>query len=140
MRALADAPEAFGAGLEAERSLDEAAWRRRVVDEAWFLATTGGCPVGVVAATEESLHPGQRRLVAMWVDPAHRGGAVATALVEALCDWARALPVAAVSLRVTQANGRARRLYERLGFVPTGELEPMAGAPEARVERMQRRL
>nr|WP_231134241.1 GNAT family N-acetyltransferase [Motilibacter deserti] len=123
-----------------EERLDEPGWRRRVTETPWVLARAAGVPVGVVAAVPEDLHPGQQRLIAMWVDPGHRGGPVAGLLVEVLCDWARTASATGVSLWVTQDNARARGLYERLGFVATGEREPMVGAPDVTVERMQRPL
>jgi len=46
-----------------------------------------------------------------------RGAGIGTRLLRALLDEARARGVAAVSLSVQDANP-ARRLYERLGFVP----------------------
>jgi ribosomal protein S18 acetylase RimI-like enzyme len=57
----------------------------------------------------------------MWVAPDCRGQGVADQLVEAVCDLARQSGAAAVTLWVTEVNGRARAFYRRLGFAPTGE-------------------
>ncbi len=54
-----------------------------------------------------------------------RGAGIGTRLLRALLDEARARGVAAVSLSVQDANP-ARRLYERLGFVPVRDDGEMA--------------
>jgi len=48
-------------------------------------------------------------------------------LMEAVCAEARRLGKAAIDLIVVQENVRARRLYERFGFVRTGELSTPGG-------------
>jgi ribosomal protein S18 acetylase RimI-like enzyme len=49
-----------------------------------------------------------------------RGQGVGSALLEAICDLAGQRGYDAVRLDVIDANWRARRLYERLGFVASG--------------------
>ncbi len=44
-------------------------------------------------------------------------------------QWARAEGAAQVSLWVTQTNEPAVRLYERLGFAPTGASKPLPSDP-----------
>jgi ribosomal protein S18 acetylase RimI-like enzyme len=48
-----------------------------------------------------------------------RGKGVGTQLLEAAFDFARQNGFKSVSLEVVDTNPDARRLYERLGFVPT---------------------
>lgn len=50
-----------------------------------------------------------------------RGLGIGSALVEAICDEARARGHAGVRLEVVDSNPRARALYERLGFRVTRE-------------------
>jgi len=52
------------------------------------------------------------------VHPAMRGQGVGTRLLQAACDRAREKGLRSVRLEVVDTNPRARRLYERLGFVP----------------------
>ena len=48
-----------------------------------------------------------------------RGKGIGTRLLEAVFDFAQANGFEAVSLQVVDTNPGARRLYERMGFVPT---------------------
>jgi GNAT superfamily N-acetyltransferase len=45
--------------------------------------------------------------------------------VAAVIDWARARNATSVHLWLTEANQRARMLYERCGFSPTDERQPL---------------
>jgi ribosomal protein S18 acetylase RimI-like enzyme len=129
--ALADDPGAFCAVLEAERQLDEAAWRRRVTaaDTTWLLARTvadgeaASSVVGVVAVA--TVDASTVDLVAFWVRPAGRGRGTGSALIEAVCDLARERGHARVTLEVGDHNTPAQRLYARHGFVPTGRTSTM---------------
>jgi GNAT superfamily N-acetyltransferase len=69
-------------------------------------------------------------LVGVYVSPDYRGEAagVSRRLLDAVEDWAR-LHGETLRLEVHEANPRARRFYEKLGFTMTGrsreyELEP----------------
>ncbi len=140
LRALADAPHAFGSTLVRECRFDDQQWQRRIGGGNWFLARSQGRAVGVVATVVEQDSPDEHHLVAMWVEPAQRGTATASNLVEAVCRRARAAGASAVTLWVANGNPRARRFYERLGFHPTNERKPLPSAPEVSEERMRRRL
>lgn len=56
------------------------------------------------------------------VVPGFRGHGFGTALLEAVCDEARARGYGSVRLDVIDANWRAQALYRRLGFVETQRL------------------
>jgi RimJ/RimL family protein N-acetyltransferase len=140
LRALADAPHAFASTYAREAAFDEAEWRRRIEGGPWWLACADGVPAGTVAGYWTDEDGGTRHLVAMWVDPAHRGSHAAPQLVEAVCRWAAEDGGRVVSLWVADGNDRARRFYERLGFVGTGERQPLPSAPEIGEERFERAL
>lgn len=127
LAALRDAPYAFGSTYEREAGFAEADWRGRAEGRNNFLAylpELGGTPAG----TEEE--PGAFELVSMWVRPEARGRAAGPALIEAVTGWARARGAPALHLWVTASNKPARRLYERSGFTPTGERQPLPSDPE----------
>ncbi|MGH3274049.1 MAG: GNAT family N-acetyltransferase [Streptosporangiaceae bacterium] len=166
LAALAEAPYAFASTLEREGAFDEQEWRSRLATTvhfgAWDPAPDPRDPdprlVGLAAtfperpaATERPEAPEQPaapaspavtwHLVAMWVSPEHRGQGIADRLVAAVCELARARGAGQVALWVADANPRARVVYRRLGFRPTGQrgiLRP--GEPELGEERMTRAL
>jgi ribosomal protein S18 acetylase RimI-like enzyme len=128
VRMLRDDPVAFATRWEdAAAELDET-WRdwvgaatgeRRIL----FAAETDGRWIGVVAAFVR-IDPREAQLMSMWVDPVARGQGVAEALIGAVGEWASARGCETVYLFVQEANSRARRLYERAGFRPTGARTP----------------
>jgi ribosomal protein S18 acetylase RimI-like enzyme len=140
LRALADSPSAFASTLAREEAFGEADWRRRLEHGYCFLAWADERPVGTVAGFADEDDPRTHHLVAMWVEPAHRRTPVATELVEAVCRRARMDAAAAVQLFVVDGNDRARRFYERLGFVATGERQPLPSNPGIGEELMRRSL
>jgi GNAT superfamily N-acetyltransferase len=140
LRALADSPSAFASTLAREEAFGEQDWRRRLEHGHCFLAWAAGRPVGCVSGFAEEELPAEHHLVAMWVEPAHRGTPAATELVEAVCRQARADGAVAVRLWVVDGNDRARRLYERLGFEATGERQPLPSNPDVGEELFRREL
>ena len=138
LRALADAPAAFGSTLARELAFDDAEWQRRVAPVDCILALVGGEPIGMVSTMPEAGRADERHLVGMWVDPRHRGTQVATRLMEAVFVAAAAGGALSMSLWVADGNPAARRLYERMGFTGTGERQPLPSNPAIGEERMRR--
>jgi len=56
-------------------------------------------------------------------------------VLDAIVGWARERGLR-VHLDVTAGNSPARRLYERYGFVGTGELRPLRPGSQHTIERM----
>jgi ribosomal protein S18 acetylase RimI-like enzyme len=137
LRALGDAPAAFASTLEREIAFDAGEWRSRVTRGPWWLAFDGDRPVGLVAAFPED---GDTHLVAMWVEPGARGTSAATELVETVCSHGANDGARAVRLWVADGNDRARRFYERVGFLLTGERQPLPSNPAMGEELMRRPL
>lgn len=129
LRALEDAPWAFGSTLAEIRDRDtEGHWREGV---SWprvpFMAEVDGHPaaMGRLLFGDDPVHgdvPGARaELISMWVAPEHRGRGAARALVAAAVDHlATHHPRTRLLLAVVETNAPARRLYERCGFGVTG--------------------
>lgn len=123
LRALADAPSAFGSTLAGEQAYSDAEWDGRLATpgSVTFVAVApGGRPVGMVTSVPD---PADRRvadLFGMWVAPEVRRRGVGDALVRRLLAWAEEVDVEVVRLCVTGGNDDAERLYRRHGFVRTG--------------------
>jgi len=103
------------------------AWFEHVVlptKEVW-VAETAGIVVAVLVLEEEWIDQ-------LYVDPAHTGGGLGTALL----ILAKQRRPAGLKLWTFQANIRARRFYERSGFSAreTSEGENEEGAPDVRYE------
>jgi GNAT superfamily N-acetyltransferase len=131
LEALRDAPQAFASTYEREITFGEADWQRRIAGGGSFLAHApelDDAPVGIAGGFEAG--PGAIELVSLWVRPLARGHGVGAALVEAVVGWAWAKSMARVHLWVTETNTTARLLYERCGFRPTAELQPLPSHPE----------
>jgi GNAT superfamily N-acetyltransferase len=127
LAALRDAPDAFGSTYAEQAASVEADWRRRISRGGTFFAyvpeVDGNEPAGLVGGFQEK--PETVELVSLWVRPQARGLGVGEALVAAVIDWARARNATSVHLWLTEANQRARMLYERCGFSPTDERQPL---------------
>jgi GNAT superfamily N-acetyltransferase len=117
LAALADAPYAFMATLDNERTQNEATWRERVGDQAWFVAFDDEAPVGAASGGQlREPDPGVRTPRSMWVEAAHRGEGVAHRLVEAVVDWARGDGARELTLWALDAASRAQAFYALAGF------------------------
>ena len=102
-----------------------------------LLAVHGGEPVGFVRFGEDPDLPGAGHVFSLYVTPESMGlGVGRTLLGEVLAELA-ARGHQRVTLWVFEANTRARRLYERMGFEPDGShrVEDAYGAQEIRLSR-----
>ena len=136
LRALAEDPDAFASTLDAEVALPAEVWRRRAEGgpaSATFIARQDGVDVGLAGVFAEPDPPGRMHLISMWVDPRHRRQGAARALIDLVVGWAAERRASELVLWVADQNDPARRLYERLGFRPTGERQPLPSNP-ARTE------
>ncbi|WOF21488.1 GNAT family N-acetyltransferase [Microbacterium betulae] len=129
LRALTEDPDAFGSRLaswtgDGDR---EDRWRATfaIPGSVHLVARVHGEPCGMVRGIWAD-HVDAIELVSLWVAPDVRGRGVATALIDAIEQWA-AERAGVLLLSVAPANVRAIRLYESLGFAAsrwTGDLLP----------------
>lgn len=124
LSALAEAPDAFGSTLAHEQQYTEDDWREWTRDAATFLAFHQGQPIGMAAGIDGDT-PSERKMIAMWVHPEHRGTGVSSALVEAVKEWAYADGAMRLTMGVTRTNEPALSLYRRHGFTETGVSKPL---------------
>jgi GNAT superfamily N-acetyltransferase len=148
LRALTEAPTAFGSTLAREQAFPESVWHERAgggaagADRATFIAEDADRWVGL--ATGLARHPEEPEhspmLVGMFVDATQRGRGVGAALVEQVTAWARTLGAETLYLWATTTNRPAIALYERCGFEPTPVERPLEHTPPLREGLMVRRL
>lgn len=135
LRALADAPDAFGATLAAAESQPESFWRERAGSAGLtLLVWEDARPVamgGIHAPT-----PGTGMVWGMWTAPEARGKGHGSRILDELLAWARRERLE-VRLQVTEDNESARRLYIDRGFESTGEWAPLREGSPVRAEQLR---
>jgi ribosomal protein S18 acetylase RimI-like enzyme len=127
LSALADAPDAFGSTLEREQAFEEDDWRRRTSGAVVVVEEPGPVSMGGTFVADD----GVLHVWGMWTHPEHRGRGHARAVLDALLPGDRE-----ARLDVNVDNPGARAVYERYGFVRTGELEPLRPGSDQRIELM----
>lgn len=140
LAALADAPAAFGSTFGREVGFDEAEWRNRIAQSAWFLAWRDKEPVGLVVGVADEAATDERHVVSMWVRADVRGTDAAPALVRAVREWASTQGADSLTLWVADGNDRARRFYQAIGFRTTGQRQPLPSNPAVGEEKLRLRL
>ncbi len=116
LRALAQAPWAFGstlAGAEEKGPADWQDWVTRGGTGATFVASWNAEACGLIRVGPEGADAG---LTSLWVAEAARRHGLAQALVQATLRWARGQGYGRVVLDVRRQNSAAIALYRRMGF------------------------
>ena len=127
---IRDTPTAFAESLEEALSYDEAEWRMRgrrgasAQGIAVAAIAESGRWVGTMAGFVPD-HDTGPPLVGVYVAPDFRGSksGLTDALLAVVEDWART-EGDQLTLHVHEENSRARKAYERRGFVATGHTVP----------------
>jgi GNAT superfamily N-acetyltransferase len=140
MRAMADAAEAFGSTPEHESQLPEEHWSEMADggDEVGvYVAIDGESWIGMAAGRWFARERGVVQLWGMWVEPARRGERIGERLVASVRGWATTHGARFIRLGVVDGSP-AIALYERLGFVLTGESKPLVRDPSVLAVYMAR--
>ena len=118
LRALADAPLAFGSTHAREAAYPPERWRDWAEassaggGQAFFFAVddTSGAPVGLASGVIWETDPATAHLYAMWVAPEARGTGAGTALLDAVLAWAADRGAQRLTTSVTDGNAAAAAL------------------------------
>jgi GNAT superfamily N-acetyltransferase len=140
MRALADAPGAFGSTAEHEEQLAPERWSALAGggDEIGvYVAIDGEAWIGMAAGRWFERERGIVQLWGMWVEPGRRGERIGERLVGSVRGWAATHGARFMRLGVIDASP-AIAFYERLGFVLTGETKPLVRDPSVLAVYMAR--
>jgi GNAT superfamily N-acetyltransferase len=89
------------------------------------VAVVGGTDAGLVVGLPHWNQPDLAAIVSMWVAPKYRQAGVGTALIQEAIAWAKESGYAAAQLEVADGNISATQLYERMAFVPTGNVSTL---------------
>ena len=144
LSALADSPAAFGSTYARESMLTDEAWEQRArlssagSERAMFLALDGGSVVGLAGGYTPEPTEAAVELISMSTDPAVRRTGGGRQLVHAVIEWARQGGASRVDLWVTRDNVPAESLYRAMGFVETGDVQPLPSDP--RKDELKMRL
>jgi GNAT superfamily N-acetyltransferase len=146
LRALADAPLAFGSTFAQEGAFSDEVWGERAThgaageDRVTYVAEYGDRWIGMATGLVDSPDDSRLALVGMFVEPDARGRGIGVALIEAVVAWARERGAAHLYLWVTSTNRPAIALYQRCGFRPTGKHKPIDHTPSLSEIQMVRDL
>jgi GNAT superfamily N-acetyltransferase len=143
LRALKDAPDAFGESFEDAEVRPMTYWEtltqsvtapdRHVMFLACAEDAVHGCTYGLL---DRERGDGVR-VGGMWVDPAQRRRGIGSALLQAVFGWARERQRPHIGLWAPTHHPGAIALYRRAGFVETGEFKPLPNQPTLQVMAMQ---
>jgi GNAT superfamily N-acetyltransferase len=137
LRALADAPDAFGDSFALAIARPPEFWQERVattsagVNNVLMVAADAVTDtwLGMTGCLVEDPSGGSALVVSVWVAPEARRRRLARRLIDAVVEWAREREIEMLRLWVTETNLNARRLYEGAGFTPSGAVQPLPSNP-----------
>lgn len=125
---LADTPSAYGTTYAEAAVMTDEQWRERTErmatsdETVMYVTEQAGEWLACAGGFREEEGP---VVFGVWTRPEARGRRAAALAVEEVVAWARRDGATEIHLGVTDGNAAACRLYERLGFAPTGRTEPL---------------
>jgi ribosomal protein S18 acetylase RimI-like enzyme len=145
LSALSESPYAFLSTYAAESKYDESKWRTEFALGDWYVGMvrmgSADKPVSIAGITRGFGTPAhQRFLQYVWVAPEFRRQGVAFNMINEVLDRLKLSGVRTVLLGVLDGNGRAIRLYSRLGFVSCNRRQPLEDFPGRSEELMRLHL
>ncbi|BCB80239.1 hypothetical protein GCM10022251_05960 [Phytohabitans flavus] len=141
---LADTPLAFLETLAEAAAVPHSEFADRLARSAsghfcaQFIAEVDGRFVGHAGGIMSPDDPKITIIFAVYITPAHRGSGMLKQLVDDVAAWSLRTGRPELMLEVVVGNDRARKAYERLGFVDTGVRVPHPVIPVLREIQMRR--
>lgn len=141
LRALRDAPEAFGESAAEVEARPYSYWedltRSVAARQVMLLACEGDAIHGSTYGLRDSARGDAGRVGGTWVAPSHRRRGIGTALLQAVKAWARDQGFRRLRLWAPAASAAALALYRRTGFRETGQRRPMPGNEALQIVEME---
>jgi GNAT superfamily N-acetyltransferase len=125
LQALNDSPMAFLGDPEAEKGHDEKYWRTELDLSTWFVAEIARRSVGIAKLNRSAPADHGMHLEGMWVTRDARGAGVGSCLVSAVEGAAAELGARQLRLWVFEENPSAKEFYRHLGYVRSGQRQPI---------------
>ena len=128
LRALEEAPYAFGTTLAEGKKRTDRDWQdmardhATLSDRAYFMAYVGDNSCGMAGCYRTA--PDTVVLTAMWVAPEMRGQKIGEQVVRAVIKWARDGGATTLEAWVSE-NNPAGIFYKKIGFEETSSTEPL---------------
>ncbi|WEX75297.1 GNAT family N-acetyltransferase [Sinorhizobium numidicum] len=124
LEALRTEPASFASSIEDWENLADDEWRRRMIDNAVFVAFRGDEPVGIMGLMRQRASKMAHRatVVMVYLQASLRGTGVARMLLQTLVDHARHEGIRQLELAVSAENAVAIRFYLREGFAQVGRI------------------
>lgn len=133
LRALLDAPSAFGSTHAEESDGVPQRWQSWVTEACTFVIEDAQGWHGLAAVFIDASDRALCHLISMWIAPSHRGQGLGRNLLAAGVEWARKQGAHRIRLGVVEGNSDAMHLYRRAGFRPTGQRELLRSDPSKTV-------
>jgi GNAT superfamily N-acetyltransferase len=146
LRALTDAPSAFGSSLAEEIAYPVQHWNalaeqsESAAEGVVFVAVAGSSWLGMAGGYVSREDVTLASVWGMWVDPLVRRRGLGRQLLQAVLAWAGSCGVIRIELSVSDRAPGATALYSQLGFTPTGAHGQLRSDPSIEEIAMARTL
>jgi GNAT superfamily N-acetyltransferase len=139
LRALQDAPDAFGSTFAEACARPMHDWVEQVMRLPTFVAVADGRDVAMVRCARDKDDIETAWLISMWVAPEVRRSGIGGELVDLVIAWARDHNIRRLVLDVADLNAPAIALYDAKGFRANGKAGTMP-PPREHITEHQREL
>ena len=146
LRALRDAPDAFGEAVAEVEARPASYWddlSRSVTEpgrHVMFLACEGNAVRGSIYGLRDAESSTSGRVGGSWVEPSYRRRGIGDALLQAVISWARAQRFERLRLWAPAGSTAALAFYRQAGFSETGLRRPLPTNVELEIVELECRL